>query len=517
MTPSTPALPVPVQSSHWNPTPAELRDRIASQHGALPTATGTYSITTRVKSRIPEATFILPGTDGRAKGPHLSAEMASRIRRAQDEHLSTKEVFVLDGLIGGSSPLQGRVRLIADASYPHLAAMQQILHFPTWQEVDPTLPPCTVIVTPDCAAPGIPGGKAVLVDLATRTTRILGSDYFGEVKKAGFRHWNAAVYDAGGLALHAGCKVIPTGGDEATVLVIGMSGTGKTTTTFADVHGSLPVQDDFVGLLPGGTVIAGENGCFAKVTGLDPKQEPAVHAAALHKDTLFENVALDASGMPDFQDDSLSDNGRATFSLASLPAVRDARTIEPVGTIVILNRSSTILPAIARCTSVEGAAYFMLGETEGTAAGGVTEDGKFLHVPGTNPFFPYPDALQGNRFREIVTGMDCSILLCNTGSIGGPAGNERKKMTVATSTACIAGAVDGTISWTRDPDFGYDTAVSCPGVEDGELLAPLALYARTGRSAAYSETVTMLLHERRATLGRYPGLDRDLQAALDGH
>lgn len=90
-------------------------------------------------------------------------------------------------------------------------------------------------------------------------------------------------------------------------------------------------------------------------------------------------------------------------------------------------------------------------------------------------------------------------------------------MTVATSTACIAGAVDGTISWTRDPDFGYDTAVSCPGVEDGELLAPLALYARTGRSAAYSETVTMLLHERRATLGRYPGLDRDLQAALDGH
>ena len=30
----------------------------------------------------------------------------------------------------------------------------------------------------------------------------------------------------------------------------------------------------------------------------------------------------------------------------------------------------------------------MLGETQGTSAGGAEEAGKFLRVPGTNPFFP---------------------------------------------------------------------------------------------------------------------------------
>ena len=44
----------------------------------------------------------------------------------------------------------------------------------------------------------------------------------------------------------------------------------------------------------------------------------------------------------------------------------------------------------------------MLGETTGTSAGGASEEGKFLRVPGTNPFFPLPHGLQGNRFLELL-------------------------------------------------------------------------------------------------------------------
>ena len=57
------------------------------------------------------------------------------------------------------------------------------------------------------------------------------------------------VYDAGGLAMHAGCKVIPTDDGLRTMLIVGLSGTGKTTTTFTRQNGSRPVQDDFIGLL----------------------------------------------------------------------------------------------------------------------------------------------------------------------------------------------------------------------------------------------------------------------------
>ena len=44
----------------------------------------------------------------------------------------------------------------------------------------------------------------------------------------------------------------------------------------------------------------------------------------------------------------------------------------------------------------------MLGETQGTSAGGEDEAGKSLRVPGTNPFFPLPHDLQGNRFLELL-------------------------------------------------------------------------------------------------------------------
>src|SRR5205823_13993053 len=105
------------------------------------------------------------------------------------------------------------------------------------------------------------------VDLASTAmaTRVFGSDYFGESKKGGLRMWNKIVYDRGGLALHAGCKAIPVNGDEKVFLIIGLSGTGKTTTTFTTQNDSKPVQDDFVALMPGGTVYGTENGCFAKI------------------------------------------------------------------------------------------------------------------------------------------------------------------------------------------------------------------------------------------------------------
>ena len=109
----------------------------------------------------------------------------------------------------------------------------------------------------------------IAVDLDHYVTRVLNSDYFGESKKGGLRMWNDIVYGKGGLALHAGLKVIPTDDGDKVFMIIGLSGTGKTTTTFTTQNGSRPIQDDFVGLMPGGHAYGTENGCFAKTFGLD--------------------------------------------------------------------------------------------------------------------------------------------------------------------------------------------------------------------------------------------------------
>ena len=87
--------------------------------------------------------------------------------------------------------------------------MQQKLYF---ERDDGAEPEVHVIYTPNLEAPGYPDDRLIAVDLEHGVTRVLNSDYFGESKKGGLRMWNDIVYDKGGLALHAGLKVIPTDG-----------------------------------------------------------------------------------------------------------------------------------------------------------------------------------------------------------------------------------------------------------------------------------------------------------------
>ena len=101
-------------------------------------------------------------------------------------------------------------------------------------------PEVQVIYTPGLAAPGYPDDRLIAVDLDNYVTRVLNSDYFGESKKGGLRMWNDIVYGKGGLALHAGLKVIPTAAGDKVFMIIGLSGTGKTTTTFTTQNGSQP-------------------------------------------------------------------------------------------------------------------------------------------------------------------------------------------------------------------------------------------------------------------------------------
>ncbi|MEP6697598.1 MAG: phosphoenolpyruvate carboxykinase (ATP), partial [Pseudonocardiales bacterium] len=332
-------------------------------------------------------------------------------------------------------------------------------------------------------------------------------DYFGESKKGGLRMWNDIVYGRGGLALHAGCKVIPVDGQVKTMLIVGLSGTGKTTTTFTKQLGSQPVQDDFVALMPGGKVYTTENGCFAKTFGLDPDFEPAIHHATTQPDAYLENVSVDAAGKVDFFDTSYTKNGRTTWPFDYVDPA-DPSELEPAEFLLILNRNENIVPGVARLDRAQAAAYFMLGETQGTSAGGKDEEGKALRVPGTNPFFPRVMADMGNRFLELMDSHPMQVFVLNTGRVGGPEGDERsKKVKIPHSSAFVQGIATGTIEWETDADFGYEVATAVPGIDDGEILQPRRLYERQDRLEEYDERVAQLTRERAAYLAGFPGLD----------
>jgi phosphoenolpyruvate carboxykinase (ATP) len=328
--------------------------------------------------------------------------------------------------------------------------------------------------------------------------------------------WNAMVYARGGLAMHAGCKVVPTERGEQVLLIIGLSGTGKTTTTFTRQNNSQPVQDDFIGLFEGGKVVGTENGCFAKTFGLDPAHEPAIHGAVTKPDAYLENVSQREDGGPvDFFDTSYTQNGRATFPMSSLGIWRDPQEIGVVTQLLILNRNDNIIPAVARLTREQAAGYFMLGETQGTSAGGKAEEGKALRVPGTNPFYPHRDEQQANRFLELMGTCRFEVYLLNTGRVGGePMEPGSKKVEIEDSGAVVKAIAEGTAAWERDPDFGYEVASSLPGLTDAELLQPRLLYERTGRADEYATWVTRLKRDRVAFLEGYPGLQPEITDAV---
>ena len=347
-------------------------------------------------------------------------------------------------------------------------------------------------------------------------TRVFNSDYFGESKKGNLRQWNKLVYDRGGIPLHAGAKVIPTPAGKRVAMIVGLSGTGKTTTTFTKQNGSLPVQDDFVAWWPDGSVSATEAGCFAKTFALSSEDEPTIHGAVTRSDAYLENVSQSVDGKVDFFDTSYTKNGRATFSFSSIEAA-DARDISDADILLILNRNENIIPAVAKLTPEQAAAYFMLGETTGTSAGGASEEGKFLRVPGTNPFFPMPHGLQGNRFLELMNTNPLEVYVLNTGRVGGKDGVEgSKKVRIPHSSAIVKAIAEGTIEWTLDPDFGYQVAASVPGIDqvDGDLLRPRELYERLGRVNEYEAAVSRLRAERTEFLAGFPELDERVRNAV---
>jgi len=510
------SLPVEPRSVIWNPSPDELRELTTQMPNARETEFGNLNVETRVVSRSKLSTFIATDTPKEHSDQTISRAEYDRVAKLQNDYIRNQDMLVVDGFIGNDPQFRVAARLIIEKANANIAAMQQILYYPaTASELESFEPTLTVVYTPNLAMPGYPEDRLIAVDLQNNITRVFNSDYFGESKKGGLRMWNRLVYEQGGLALHAGCKVIPVGSEKRVGLIVGLSGTGKTTTTFTKQNNSSPVQDDFLALMPNGRVVATENGCFAKTFGLNPNDEPAIYHATVSKHAYLENVSQDDKGKIDFFDTTYTQNGRSVIRMVDVAGSSDAREIKKADFFLILNKNENIIPVVAKLEGALAAAFFMLGETKGTSAGGAAEAGKSLRVPGTNPFFPLLHAYQGNRFLELIEANPMEVYLLNTGRIGGNDKDDRsKKVKIQHSSAVVKAIAEGTIKWERDPDFGYLIASEVPGMDDIEMLQPKKMYERQGRSDEYAELVKKYATDRREYLRKWSGLSDKIVNAI---
>jgi phosphoenolpyruvate carboxykinase (ATP) len=500
----------PAASVLENPTADELKELAAEMPNAQRTRHGNVNVQTEVVSRSKGSTYIVTDEpDGQNQS--ITREEGRKWAEVQDAFIAAQEMVVVDGYIGSDPEFRTPARLYIEAANANIAGMQQQLYFAgEGEEIEPEL---TVIYTPNLKAEGYPDDRLIAVDLEQGVTRVFNSDYFGESKKGGLRMWNKLVYDRGGIPLHAGCKIIPTEGGKRVGLIVGLSGTGKTTTTFTRQNGSVPVQDDFVAWMPNGRVYATENGCFAKTFGLNPEDEPTIYGAVTQPDSYLENVSQHGDEV-DFYDTNYTSNGRATFPFSVIESAASDE-IDEAHFLLILNKNENIVPAVAKLEGPQAAAFFMLGETTGTSAGGADEAGKFLRVPGTNPFFPMPHDLQGNRFLELLAENPLEVYVMNTGRVGGPEDDERsRKVRIKHSSAIVKGIAEGTIEWELDPDFGYFVASAVPGIDELDVLQPRRLYAEQGREDEYGALVERFKAERAEFLSGFPSLSDEIVAAV---
>src|SRR5215469_8377982 len=196
----------------FNPTAERLRELTEKMPNASVTEFDNVVVKARVDSRSTRSTYVVADSTN-ATNQTITREEYDRISAEQDAYIAGEHMVVVDGYIGSDPEFRTRARLIMEAANSNVAGMQKQLYYPVGDDYDPATwdPDTTVIYTPNLPAPGYPNDRLIAVDLKASITRVLNSDYFGESKKGGLRMWNNIVYDRGGLALHAGCKVIPVG------------------------------------------------------------------------------------------------------------------------------------------------------------------------------------------------------------------------------------------------------------------------------------------------------------------
>ena len=505
-----------------NPSQSELQElALAHTPCSVRTASGSVNKVSRNKARMAKYTYIID-TEDRWSHQIIAPERAQELIARQKQYIAEKgELIAVDAYVGLGPRGFGATWLYTKEG-ANIAGMQQILSFPRAAVEDETAlsepfrPTFRLIYTPDLMLDDMPGRQAIIADFDNWTTHVMGPDYFGESKKGVLRMLNEYVYREGGLVLHAGAKAVTrSSGERITMTIMGLSGTGKTTTTFSK-QGDLtePIQDDMVALWPKGALSITENGCFAKIDGLTAESEPIIYAGTTSAEAWLENAFVEADGSFDFgkgvlttddasrlrdvlvktgadaanldkfisgevkAEDVLDDqgipadgwdfvvwtqNGRSIVPMSSIPGAADLHHIPPVKSMGILNRdegADAAMPGILRFTSPEQAAgYFMLGETSKTSAAG-KERGK-TRSPFTQPFFPAKHGLQAKRFAELAATMpNVTMWLMNTGYIGGDANDVKSnvalKVKIRHSSAMLEALLSESIKWKVDPDFGYE-------------------------------------------------------------
>jgi len=326
----------------------------------------------------------------------------------------------------------------------------------------------------------LPDGRVsdlvVAMDMDRRVGVIVGSAYLGSVKKMMFTVMNYYLPQEGILPLHCSAN---EGSDGKTALLLGLSGTGKTTLS-ADPSRSL-LGDDEHGWSETG-IANFENGCYAKMIDIDPEKEPDIYDAVMHPDDVYrhgaivENAMIYPNGRFDFHDDRLTPNSRASYPLTYLKNIKESSVAGHPSTILFLTADAYgVLPPVSRLDKDQAMLWFLMGYTSklaGTETGVTEPQATFSRFFG-QPFMPAKPAVYAAMLGEKMEKHNTRVYLINTGWSGGAYGTG-KRIDITLTRKMVNSALNGElerVGYITDERFHVDIPRTCPGVP-AEMLVP---------------------------------------------
>ncbi|MBI4911241.1 MAG: phosphoenolpyruvate carboxykinase (ATP) [Acidobacteria bacterium] len=409
-------------------------------------------------------------------------------------YLQGRDLFVQDCYGGADPEYRLPVRIVTELAWHSAFARNMFIKPSSTEEYKRFVPEFTVISVPGFQAfPPIdqtPNPTFIALSFARKLCIIGNTAYAGEIKKSVFTVMNYLLPLQGVLSMHCSANV---GQDGHSALFFGLSGTGKTTLS-ADPRRGL-IGDDEHGWSEQG-IFNVEDGCYAKVIGLNPQAEPQIHACTRRFGTILENVIYDpASRRIDLDSDARTENTRASYPLDFIDnAVTSKMGPHPRNIILLTCDASGVMPPIARLSPEQALYHFISGYTSklaGTEAGLGKEPEITFSACFGGPFMVHHPAVYAELLRRKMLRHGATCWLVNTGWVGGPYG-VGKRISIQHTRRLLNAALDGHLDraeFYRDPVFGFEVPRHCPEVPDSvmypaESWPDKAQYAQRYRSLA---------------------------------
>ncbi|WP_298391822.1 phosphoenolpyruvate carboxykinase (ATP) [Flavobacterium sp.] len=406
----------------------------------------------------------------------ISQTTWNALKETTVEQLSGKRLFVVDAFCGANENTRLKVRFIMEVAWQAHFVKNMFIR-PTDAELENFGEPDFIVMNgsktsfKDFAAHNLNSEVYVAFNLTEKIQLIGGTWYGGEMKKGLFSMMNYYLPLQGIASMHCSAN---KGKDGDVAVFFGLSGTGKTTLS-TDPKREL-IGDDEHGWDNDG-VFNFEGGCYAKTIDLSAENEPDIFGA-IKRDALLENVTVDADGIIDFKDGSVTQNTRVSYPIDHIQNIVKPVSKAGHATKVIFLTADAfgVMPPVSKLTPEQTKYYFLSGFTAKLAGTerGVTQPEPTFSACFGKAFLSLHPTKYGEELVKKMEEHKATAYMVNTGWNG-----TGKRISIKDTRAIIDAILDGSIENAETkiiPTFNFVVPTSLNNV-NAAILDPRDTYA----------------------------------------